>query len=89
MTSLAPTCPDCIALLAEASRLAKRARELDIDVAQARHVGKGCATPALAILNKYDRDLDRWDRQVKDHLKAHTAATGNFLHPMDMEGPPQ
>jgi hypothetical protein len=80
-------CVTCISLLAEASRLAKRAQDLDIDVAHARHVGKGCATPALAILKQYDADLERWQHGVTAHLKGHSFETGNFLHPTDLKGP--
>lgn len=85
----AASCTTCIALLAEASRLAKRAQDLDIDVEHARHIGKGCATPALAILNKYDADLERWQSGVKDHLQLHAAANGNLLLPADLAGAAQ
>lgn len=82
------TCPECIALLYVADKLARRARDLDAQVEQSRKVGKGCATPALAILNNYDRDLDEWQRHVSAHLKAHRDADGVDLFQPDMKGPP-
>lgn len=82
-------CPTCLALLAEADRLAFRARQLDREVERARTVGKGCATPASAILNNYDSDLNRWQSHVGQHLKQHRDASGTSLATPDLKGPPQ
>ncbi len=84
-----PCCPTCIALLAEGDRLAWRARQLDRDVERARTIGKGCATPALEVLRRYDSDLDRWQSGVAAHLQAHRDASGAYLANPDLKGPPQ
>lgn len=86
---LTRTCPECIALLIVADRLARRARNLDEHVERSRKVSRGCATPALAILNNYDRDLEAWQRHVSAHLKAHRDADGVDLLNPDLKGPPR
>lgn len=68
VAALGERCTTCVALLLEASGLARRAQRIDADVEQARKVGKGCATPALAILNTYDRELEQWQARVTQHL---------------------
>ncbi len=64
-------CATCVELLLEGSRLASRAQKLDVAVEQARRIGKGCATAALAILTAYDRDLAAWQEAIPKHLLNH------------------
>ena len=63
-----PKCPTCIDLLRHALDLSNRAKALDQQVDKSLKISRGCATPALAILHRYDADLERWQKHVADHL---------------------
>jgi len=63
-----PKCPTCLDLLRKGLDLSQRAQQLDEQVARSTKASRGCATPALAILHRYDADLDGWQKHVADHL---------------------
>lgn len=58
-------------LLSEALDLARRARELDAQVARSLAVSRGrCATGAAAILQRYDQDLEAWMSRAREALRS-------------------
>jgi hypothetical protein len=63
-----PKCATCLKLLRQGHELSLRAHALDEQVVQSTKVPRGCATPALAIMNRYDADLEAWQAHVADHL---------------------
>ena len=63
-----PRCSICLALLRQALELSHRAQAIDGQAVLSVKAARGCATPALAILNRYDADLEGWQKRVADHL---------------------
>ena len=61
------TCETCRILLAEALDLALRAKKLDAAMAEA--CSRRCGTPALWVMEQYDRDLGAWESRSIRHLQ--------------------
>ena len=62
-------CQSCRSLLTEALDLSVRARKLDAMVERALAAGRGrCGTPAIWVMDQYDRDLAAWEERSRLHL---------------------
>lgn len=60
---------DLAALLSEGLDLCVRARKLDETISAIPQVGgTRCATPALWVMDQYDRDLADWERRARKAL---------------------
>lgn len=64
------SCETCRVLLAEGLDLCVRARKLDAETERALAASGGrCGTPALWIMDQYDRDLTAWEDRSRTHLQ--------------------